>query len=807
MSFGAGSGGRHIHMTELRPEDLSKRIDVARLGITSTRDIDARHVPIDQDRAMEAVDFSVGMRFEGYNLYALGSPKTDKRTIIMEKLSRSAAEQTIPQEYCYLENFTDPSHPVLVSFPAGGGRHFKKQMQEFVASARVMIPSAFQSEEYRQASQALAEGFQRTQSQGAAELEAEAQAMGLAMLPTPNGFAFAPVSDGKVMEQEDFLALPEADRQRFQQAISTMTDKLIERLRDFPAHQQKLLEEQQALRQRTAEKVIRRLLARIRMLYDKQVSIIDHLQACEQAMLDNLDRMVADERQAMMANFMPQQNPEAFFRRFEVNLLVDCGDLEGAPVVYESNPSMENLVGMLEHRFEYGNPVTDFGQIRAGALHRANGGYLVLDAERVLQKPFAWEALKRALSDKRVRIESVSQMINLSYSVSLEPESVPLDVKIVLLGSRYLYHMLRSYDADFDELFKVVADFVDHVEADDENIRAYAALLASLVEEHDVLHVDSGGIGRILEQCGRAVEDRERLSTYVNEVRDLLLEADHIARALGAEVIGRDHVSEAVDKRIYRLDRFRELVRENIARGLIRIETSGMRVGQINGLSVVSIGQMTFGQPSRITATARLGHGELIDIERESKLGGNIHTKAVMIVSSFIGSRYARDFPLSLHASLVFEQSYAGVEGDSASIAEVCALLSAIADIPLRQNLAITGSMDQHGRAQAIGGVNEKIEGFFSICEEQGLTGDQGVIIPVTNTHHLMLHEDVVGAVRKGQFHIYTMESVDDAACLLLAGEDGVALTMAEIDERVTARLMELHDKAKHAFKGGVDDD
>jgi predicted ATP-dependent protease len=397
--------------------------------------------------------------------------------------------------------------------------------------------------------------------------------------------------------------------------------------------------------------------------------------------------------------------------------------------------------------------------------------------------------------------------MNLTYSVSLEPEAIPLDVKIVLLGSRYVYHLLRQYDPDFGDLFKVVADFDDDVDWDDEHLKEYTELIAKIVGDTKIRHLDAGAVGRVLEYSSRLVEDRERLSTHICDIRDLLQEADFVAGQGGTDLIGRDHVEEAIDKRIYRLDRFRELVRENVTRGLILVDTTGARVGQINGLSVLKMGQIQFGQPTRITATARLGRGELIDIERESHLGGNIHSKAVMIVSSFLGSRYAKEQPLSLHASLVFEQSYGGIEGDSASIAEVCALLSAIIDRPIKQCLAVTGSMDQHGTTQAIGGVNEKIEGFFDICSAMGLSGEQGVIIPASNREHLMLRQDVVDAVAEGSFHVYTMSTVDDAIELLFAPQGQPRVDPQEIDRAVRQRVAELHEIRRRAAKSDEEED
>jgi lon-related putative ATP-dependent protease len=637
----------------------------------------------------------------------------------------------------------------------------------------------------------LAGSFHQRQSTDSAELEAQAKELGLVMIPSPNGFIFAPMEDGKVIEEKAFLALEEDQRQRVQSAIELMTERLLERLRDYPQYQQQLVQQQRELVRKTASQVIVGRLARIRQRYEIHEVVMHYLKAVEDELIENVDKLVVDETHDRRMAFFSDSDPDRFLERFNVNLIVDSSESVGAPVCYESNPSLDNLVGKLEHRIEFGTPVTDINLIRPGTLHQANGGYLLLDAERLMQKPFAWEALKRAIADASVRIETVSQLMNLSYSISLEPEPIPLSVKVVLLGSRHLYHLLRRYDPDFDELFKVVADFDDDVDWTEENVSAYVGLIARTVEEKGIRHLDAGAVARVLEHSGRMVEDRERLSTYICDIRDLLTEADFIAGE--ADLITRAHVSKAIEQRIYRLDRFRELIRENVARGLILVETGGVKVGQINGLSVVTIGQLTFGQPIRITATARLGRGELIDIERESKLGGKIHSKAMMIVSSFLGSRFAKENPLSLQASLVFEQSYGGVEGDSASIAEVCALISAIVERPIKQSLAVTGSMDQHGVVQAIGGVNEKIEGFFDICLEQGLTGDQGVIIPATNRAHLMLRQDVVDAVKQKQFHVYTMKTVDDAMALLFAPVGQISADVQELDGAVREQIRRWH--------------
>jgi lon-related putative ATP-dependent protease len=544
--------------------------------------------------------------------------------------------------------------------------------------------------------------------------------------------------------------------------------------------------------------VLSGLAARLRSRYQTYPEAIRYVVEVQQHLLENVDRILllaqGQAGQLQMPAAAAGAAADQFYKHYEVNLIVDNADLEGAPVIYESNPSLDNLVGKLEHRFEYGTPITDFSMIRAGALHRANGGYLIVDLDRVLQKPFAWEALKRALSDHVVRVESVSQLLNMAYSVSMDPEPVPLALKVVLLGNRELYHLLQHYDRDFDALFKIVADFDDYIPWDEAHEPEYAAMLARVVRESRIRHLTAAAVACTLEHSSRLVDDRRRLSARVRDVEDILREADHLAAQESEQEIHARHIDKVIMTRDYRVDRIRELVHENITRGITVVETEGRKVGQINGLSVVQIGQLVFGQPSRITATARIGRGELIDIEREARLGGNIHTKAVMIVSNFIGARYAREQPMSLHASLVFEQSYGGIEGDSASIAEVCALISAIIERPLRQDMAVTGSMDQHGTAQAIGGVNEKIEGFFDICNVQGLTGTQGVLIPRSNRDNLMLRQDVVDAVAAGRFHVYDMANVDDAFAILFAGPDGQPADPDDIDAAVRQRLKQLHD-------------
>jgi lon-related putative ATP-dependent protease len=498
-----------------------------------------------------------------------------------------------------------------------------------------------------------------------------------------------------------------------------------------------------------------------------------------------------------------------------VNVMVDHSATTGAPIVYEDHPTVQNLMGRVEHTAQMGTLVTDFNLIKAGALHRANGGYLILEARKVLLQPFTWEELKRALRSQEIRLETLAQTLSLISTVSLEPEPIPLDVKVVLLGERLLYYTLAQFDPDFAELFKVAADFEDQMDRNADGHLLYARLIASLARKEQLRPFDRGAVARVIERSARLAGDAEKLTAHLRSIVDLLREADYWAGEAGHQVITADDVQQAIDAQIRRLDRVRERVQEEIQRGTILIDTEGATVGQVNGLSVLAVGQFAFGRPSRITARVRLGRGEVVDIEREVALGGPIHSKGVLILASYLGARYVPDRPLSLSASLVFEQSYSGVEGDSASSTELYALLSALAELPVKQGLAVTGSVNQYGQVQAIGGVNEKIEGFFDICRARGLTGEQGVLIPASNVKHLMLRHDVIDAVAAGQFQVYPVETIDQGIELLTgvpAGERDAqgAFPEGSVNQRVEARLVALSEK-RLAFgvpeRGGIGDE
>lgn len=787
----------------LPAEKLYARCDAARLGFETTSELQDLHEVIGQDRALEAIRFAATIRQEGYNLFVLGTPGTGKHTTVGTILKEKAAKEAVPPDWVYLNNFTTPHQPKALRLPTGQGRELQTAMRELVDQLRTAVPAAFESEDYRNRRQALEDAARERQETAFQALREKAEAKNIALVRTPLGFAFAPMEDGAVMEPKAFNALPLEDRQRIQAEIETLQKELEEIVQHIPTwameHRDALRELNREVTAQTLDQPIDKLNARFGTIE----GIGDHLEEVREDLLDNVHALLQLEAGGQQAPAGEGMAPGSLsvargqidgFRRYAVNLVVSSEDGEGAPVIYEDNPTLSNLIGRVEHISEMGALVTDFTLIKAGALHRANGGYLILDARKVLTQPFTWDALKRALKAGKIRIESAGQMLSLVSTVSLEPADIPLKAKVVLCGEPLLYYLLSYYDPEFSTLFKVAADFDDEMARNGDKEMLFARQLATLIRREKLRPLDRGAVARVIEHAARLAGDAEKLSIDLRAIADLVREADFFAGEAGAEVTSAEQVQRAIDAQIRRADRLRERSQEMIQRGFLLVDTEGSAVGQVNGLSVLQLGNFAFGRPSRITARVRMGAGKVIDIEREVELGGPLHSKGVLILSSYLASHFAIDQPLSLAASLVFEQSYGGVEGDSASSAELYALLSALSDVPIRQNLAVTGSVNQNGQVQAIGGVNEKIEGFFDICKQRGLTGAQGVLIPAVNRKHLMLRQDVVEAVAAGQFHIYPVETIDEGIELLTgtpAGSRGLDGRFPEgtVNRRVEDRL------------------
>ncbi len=752
---------------EFLPADkLFTACDYGQFTFDTTADLDDLSEVVGQERVLEALEFGVSMPHAGYNLYVLGPSGMGKHTVVRQALEQKARDDENPSDWCYVNNFADEHKPDALRLPAGMGRKFRDDMGHLLDELRSSIPSVFESDDYRIQLQQIEDELNERQEQAFKALQEEAEKSQISLLRTPRGFAFAPMRDGEVIKPEEFKKLPEEERQEIERIVGELQEKLQKVLLQFPQWRKEGRQKVKELNAKVTMFAVGMLLNEVRKEYDGFPELLKYLEALQLDIIEHVDDFRPHEKNPLEAMGLPGMGKPSF-HRYKVNLLVDHSAAKGSPVVYEDNPTYQNMVGQVEHLAQMGALVTDFSLIKAGALHRANGGYLILDVRKLLVSPYAWEGLKRALYSRKVTIESLGQLLSLVSTVTLEPEPIPLQVKVVLLGERLLYYLLYQFDPDFRELFKVAADFEDEIDRHEQNNQLYARLVATMVRKKKLLPFNRFAVGRVIEYSARLVGDAEKLSTHLHSLADLLQEADYQARRAGEQPVTAADVQKAIDGQIRRADRVRSKVYENIQRGIILIDTEGEKVAQVNGLSVIQLGDFMFGQPSRITATARLGDGKVIDIEREVKLGGALHSKGILIISSFLANRYSRDKPLSLSASLVFEQSYGRVDGDSASVAELCALISALIKIPIKQSLAVTGSVNQQGQVQAIGGVNEKIEGFFDICRSRGLPGSQGVLIPAANVKHLMLRQDVVDAAREGKFQVYPVASVDQAIELL----------------------------------------
>ena len=765
-------------MTGIDPvpvERLAWRCDPGELGFSTTAELAPLEMPIGQERALEALGFALAMRRPGYNVFALGPQGIGRHSIVRRRLEAQAAGEPVPDDWVYVDDFAEPRKPRVLRLPPGRGAVLQREVVQLLGDLLDALRNAFDNEEYRTRRRLIEEELKERQERAVSEVEAQARRLGIALIRSPMGFAFAPMREGRILPPEQFEQLPEPVRQRIEATIRELQEALQRALQRMPEWLKETRERIRRLNDETAAFAVNFLVDSMVRRWAELPQVTGYLEALRRDVIAHVEVFLQiPEQLKPTTTGLDEAHP--LFRRYAVNLLVDNGGREAAPVIYEEDPTYERLIGRIEHRAEMGALLTDFLMIRAGALHRANGGYLVIDARKLLARPMAYEALKRALVSGRIHIEPPLQSMGLLTTVTLEPEPVPLDVKVVLVGERPLYYLLAELDPEFESLFKIAADFDEEIRRDGEALALYARLVATVVGRDGLRPCRADGVARLLEEAAREAGDREKLSANLRRMGDLLREADHLAAGAGAEAIAAGHVEAAVEARERRLSRLRERLQEQIREGVIRIATEGAVTGQINGLSVIRLGGYAFGRPSRISARIRMGGGQLVDIEREVKLGGPIHSKGVLILSGYLAANYARDVPLSLAATLVFEQSYAGVDGDSASAAELLALLSAIAEVPLRQNLAVTGAVSQHGEILAVGGVNEKIEGFFDLCAARGLDGSHGVVLPKSNLRHLMLHRRVREAVANGRFAIWAVDRVEEAITLLTglpAGERG----------------------------------
>ena len=782
---------------------LIRQCRIEALDFRTTADLQPQTSPLGQDRVLEAVRFATGIARSGYNLYVMGSPGIGKHRLVRSLLHEQAATRPSPPDLCYVADFTHPDRPRVLTLPAGRGRGLANDLGRLVVDLLGALPAAFQSDEYRRRSQEIHDEFKKREDDAAARLSQHAAGKNIALLHTPSGYNLAPQRDGKILSQSEFDALDESEKATIQKAMAEVKDELQSVLSRVPMWQREAQQRFRELDAYVTGLTATQLVDELKQRYQALPDVLDYLDQVRADIVDNgeLFRTQDDGE---------QPDPAAGrFTRYRVNLLVDNGAAAGAPVVVEDNPSYQRLVGRIDHVAQMGTLTTNFTLIKPGSLHLANGGFLVLDADRLLTQPFAWNAIKRALRAGEVRIESIERLVGVMGATSLEPAPIRLDTKVVLIGDRRLYYLLSAYDPEFAPLFRVVADFNEDLPRSNGREQAFANLVATLLQQEGLLAATAPAVARVIDWAARDSRDANKLSLHLGRISELLQEADHIAREAGARDIDEAQVQAAIDAKIRRGDQLRSRLHEAILDNTLMIDTSGRQLGQVNGLTLISAGDVPFGTPVRITATARMGTGTLIDIETEAELSGSLHSKGVMILSAYLAARYARHQPLSVSASLVFEQSYGEIDGDSASLAELCALLSALGDLSIDQSLAVTGSVNQHGQVQAIGGVNEKIEGFFDVCAARGLSGEQGVIIPAANTEHLMLRADVRAAAGDGRFSIYAVSHVDQALALLTGMRAGMPDANGlyppdTCNGRVQMRLFEWNASRRQFASGGV---
>lgn len=749
---------------ELRPEDLARHLDPGALEFETTAEVEPLVGTIGQPRALDAIESGLAMSTAGFNVFASGPVGSGRRTTVLDLIRGVAADRPAPDDWVYLHDFRDPDRPKALHLPASRGGELARALDEFIEAARRELRRAFESEDYERRQRETLAAIQERRHALDHELEQFAVERGYALKTTVTGVVTMPIVDGEPVSVEKFEALPDEQRAEIRRA-----GKEIEERTAGYAHRLHELEKEAAQRLRELQHDVARfatgpLFRDLEDRFSDEPDVLTHLADLQREVLDNIDDFRDGREETAAFLPVPHRDPTA---RFRANVFVGNEPTGGAPVVVESNPTFYNLLGRLEYRAAFGSMVTDFREIKPGALHRANGGFLVLDALEVLRHPFSWDALKRALKVREVRVENLGEEFSALPSASLRPAPIPLDVKVILIGPPLVYHLLYQLDDDFRELFKVKADFSPELDWTPEHHRNYAAFVSRWVRENDLRHFDRAAVARTIEHGARLCEDQEKLSARLIEISDIVSEASFWAGRAGHEVVQAPDVELAIRKKEYRSSLLEERLQELVERGTIVIETDGTRIGQANGLSILDLGDYAFGRPVRVSARVSLGRGGVASIEREIELSGPIHSKGVMILAGYLSATYARELPLALSASLTFEQSYDEIEGDSASSTELYALLSALSGLPLQQGIAVTGSVDQHGNIQAVGGVTRKIEGFYAACKTGGLTGSQGVLVPASNVRNLMLDAEVVEAVRAGRFHVWPVRTIDEGIELL----------------------------------------
>ena len=796
----------------LDPSQLKKHFDVDGLGVHDTEKLDHLTGIIGQDRAVKALQFGLDIKGIGYNIYVAGSHGIGKMTSVKSYIEKLAGAKETPNDWCYVNNFTDSYTPKAIQLPPGKGCELKQDMENFIEHMQRQLPKSFESDEYNARKEDILKDLNKRREEISEKTHDLATEKGFSIQPSPMGLLIMPVKDGKVLKDNEFQELPESEQKEYQERRESLQDDLKGAMKEMRKLENESQQKVRELDQNVALNVVGGTIEDLIDKYKEHRKVVQYLQKVQDDILENLDVFKSDSRQQedKMPNPQAKQQLEVMrelaFRKYSVNVVVDNSQQEGAPVVVEYNPTYINLIGRIEKEMQMGALTTDFTMIRAGSILRANGGYLVLSIEDVLKNAYSYDGIKRTLRSGKNYIEEISERLGFMTVKTLRPEAIPVDSKVILVGSPLIYFLLQAYDEDFKELFKIKADFDISMDITDENTKDFMSFISTYCDREDLKHLESKAVGRFMEHAVRVAGDQKKLSIKFGMLADVLREVDFYAQQQDSSLIKEEHIQKALDEKIYRSNLIQVRMQEAIERDTILIDVEGEQVGQVNGLSVYDLGDYMFGKPTRITATVSPGRDGIVDIEREVKLGGPIHSKGVLILSGYLTKKFSDNRPLTLAAKLVFEQSYQGVEGDSASSAELYALLSALADLPIRQNIAVTGSVNQNGQVQAIGGVNEKIEGFFDVCQAKGLTGEQGVIIPKSNQKNLMLHDRVIKAVEEDKFHIWAVDTIDEGIAILTgtqAGEqrDDGAYPEDSVNEKVRRCLQNYERVMKELVK------
>lgn len=787
----------------LAVDELYNRCNPDLLKYRTTEEVPPLEDTIGQERALSSIDFGLELTSKGFNIYVLGESGTGKLTTIKRLLSRKSENEPAPPDWCYVYNFKDHDNPIALSLSAGKGVEFKKEMDNLINTLKVEIPKVFETKEYEKQRLKIIEEFQKKQKDLFSALEHEASEKGFIIRKTASGLLIVPKKkSGEPLSEEEYEQLDDETKKKIDKIGNELQDKLNDTVRTIREGEKIVNDMLARLERETALSAIGDLIDDVKSKYLEFQKIIDYLENVKEDVLDNLDDFKPQQDTTPPLPFLKAPKQENVFIKYNVNVIVNNKYTKGAPVVFESNPTYYNLFGRVEHKFQFGVAITDFTMIKAGSLHKANGGYLIINALDLLRNIFSYDSLKRAIRDREIKIDDVWEQYRLITTSMLKPHSIPLDIKIVLIGPPDIYYLLYNLDEEYKELFKVKADFDSRMIRNEQNINKYVSFIATKAKEENLLHFNSKGIARIVEYGSRLAGHKNKLSSKFSDIADLIRESHYWAKKQQSKVVNDQHVLTSIHEKIYRHNKIEEYLREMMAEGTLIIMTDGSSVGQVNGLAVLDMGDYMFGKPSRITAKTYTGKAGVVNIERETKMSGKIHEKAILIINNYLGSKYAIKNPISLSASITFEQLYSMIEGDSATCAEMYALLSSISRIPLKQSFAVTGSMDQNGEVQPIGGVNEKIEGYFQLCKLRGLDGSHGVIIPAKNIINLMLDKEVIDAVEQDQFRIYAIEQMEEGLEILTGIEAGVlsedgSYPTGSVNYLVEKRLTEIREALK----------